>query len=156
MKLSLNYNSLVHHPPIFEPIHLQAESEPSRMRKTRKKQILGKYRELLKENIIRKMILTQHPREVGLTVCRWIWNRLKRRPELNNILCQNRRKILLISKTLFSYATQRIKMCTFLILATRTAKHDDLVGCHAEYKTARDVLQSGPLLRATHNSMIGA
>ena len=47
-------------------------------------------------------------------------------------------------------------MCTFLILATRAAKHDDLVGCHAEYKTARDVLQSGPLLRATHNSMIGA
>lgn len=96
---ALNYNKLVHHPPIFEPIFRQNRSEPSEENeKNSKEEYPRKYRELLEENT--QKINT--PQE----------NQLLRGPELN-FLCKNRRKICHVSRTLFSYITQRIKVFTF-------------------------------------------
>lgn len=48
---ALNYNKLVHHPPIFEPIFRQNRSEPSeKNEKNSKEENPRKYRELLEEN----------------------------------------------------------------------------------------------------------
>lgn len=48
---ALNYNKLVHHPPIFEPIFRQNRSEPSEENeKNSKEENPRKYRELLEEN----------------------------------------------------------------------------------------------------------